>query len=34
MKLTRAMIAYPPVESRMLANQVGYINIERFPPAP
>ncbi len=27
-KLTRAAIVMPPVESRMLANQVGYINLD------
>jgi carboxyl-terminal processing protease len=26
-KLTRAMITYPPVAQRMLANQIGYIDI-------
>jgi len=28
MKLTRAMTTLPPVESKMLAGQVGYINID------
>ena len=27
-KLTRAMLTLPPVESKMLADQVGYINID------
>src|SRR5581483_3201973 len=26
-KLTRAMITYPPVSSRMMPNQIGYINL-------
>ena len=32
-KLTRAVLALPPVESKMLADQVGYINIDALSPA-
>ncbi len=32
-KLTRAALVLPPVEGRMLANQVGYINIDALSPA-
>jgi carboxyl-terminal processing protease len=32
-KLTRAAITLPPVEGRMLANQVGYVNIDALSPA-
>jgi carboxyl-terminal processing protease len=31
-KLTRAAVTLPPVESRMLANMVGYINIDALSP--
>jgi carboxyl-terminal processing protease len=32
-KLTRAMLTLPSVESKMLADQVGYINIDALSPA-
>jgi len=32
-KLTRAMLTLPPVDSKMLAGQVGYINIDALSPA-
>jgi carboxyl-terminal processing protease len=32
-KLTRAMLTLPPVEAKMLAGQVGYINIDALSPA-
>src|SRR5690348_7694747 len=32
-KLTRAMITYPPVAQRMMPNQIGYINISALTPA-
>ncbi len=32
MKLTRAMLVLPPVDSRMLADQVGYIDINALSP--
>jgi len=32
-KLTRAVVTLPPVESKMLAGQVGYINIDALSPA-
>jgi carboxyl-terminal processing protease len=32
-KLTRAMIPVPPIESRMLANNIGYINVDALSPA-
>lgn len=32
-KLTRATLTLPPVETRMLPNQVGYINIDAISPA-
>lgn len=32
-KLTRANLALPPVESRMLLNQIGYINMDALSPA-
>jgi carboxyl-terminal processing protease len=32
-KLTRAMVPTPPVESRMLTNNVGYINVDALSPA-
>ncbi|HLK69512.1 MAG TPA: S41 family peptidase [Bryobacteraceae bacterium] len=32
-KLTRAMLTLPPVESKMLPGQVGYINIDALSPA-
>jgi carboxyl-terminal processing protease len=31
-KLTRAMLTLPPVEAKMLAGQVGYINIDAISP--
>jgi carboxyl-terminal processing protease len=32
-KLTRAMIPLPPVETRSLANNIGYINVDALSPA-
>jgi len=32
LKLTRTMVALPPVESRMLANNAGYINVDAISP--
>ena len=32
-KLTRANVTLPPVESKMLAGQVGYVNIDALSPA-
>jgi carboxyl-terminal processing protease len=32
MKLTRAPISLPPVEGKMLPNQVGYVNVDAFTP--
>lgn len=32
-KLTRALLTLPPVESKMLADQVGYINLDAVSPA-
>jgi carboxyl-terminal processing protease len=32
-KLTRAILTLPPVEAKMLAGQVGYINIDALSPA-
>jgi carboxyl-terminal processing protease len=32
-KLTRAAVILPPIESKMLPNQVGYINIDALSPA-
>jgi len=32
-KLTRSAIALPPVDSKMLAGQVGYVNIDALSPA-
>lgn len=31
-KLTRSMVTLPPVETRMLANNVGYINVDALSP--
>ncbi len=31
-KLTRAMLALPPVDSRMLADQVGYVKVDALSP--
>src|SRR5262252_3985072 len=32
-KLTRAMVPLPPVETRVLANNIGYINVDALSPA-
>jgi carboxyl-terminal processing protease len=32
-KLTRAMVPLPPVETRMLPNNIGYINVDALSPA-
>ena len=32
-KLTRASVALPPIEGKMLAGQVGYVNIDALSPA-
>jgi carboxyl-terminal processing protease len=32
LKLTRAVVALPPVETRMLDNKVGYINVDALSP--
>jgi carboxyl-terminal processing protease len=32
-KLTRAMITYPPVAQRMMPNQIGYVNLTALTPA-